>query len=167
MTKINLKDIEHKLLKSDKVIVDYSNYIPSNGTSKKVNLKDIHNLLRSKKEIIYTTFDVSLETYNTTEEIEFMKSLLRIKAFRKSRNNKLFDLAEQKLFKHLPQHEQITLVVSLLEADIVVVIDGYTENPTRENIDQLKELIVKYKNNYDQQQKIIKHNIATKLISMR
>jgi len=167
MKKINLKDIEHKLLKSDKVIVDCDNYIPSNGTSKKVNLKDIHNLLRSKKEIIHTSFDVSLETYNTAEEIEFMKSLLRIKAFRKSRTNKLFDLAEQHLFRLLPQYEQITLVVSLLEADISVVVDGYTENPTKENIDQLKSLIVKYRNNYNKQQVMVQQNIATKLISLR
>lgn len=96
-----------------------------------------------------------------------MKSLLRIKAFRKSRTNKLFDLAEQHLFRLLPQYEQITLVVSLLEADISVVVDGYTENPTKENIDQLKSLIVKYRNNYNKQQVMVQQNIATKLISLR
>lgn len=169
MTKINLKDIQHKIIVSNDIVVDDDNYIPIEPRigCKKVNLKDIHNLLRAKKEIIHTSFDVELQTYKTEEEIEFMKSLLRIKAFRNFRKNKSFDLAEQHLFNRLNKHDQIKLVVNLLEANIVVVIDGYTEIPNDNNIAALKKLIVKYENDYKQKQLIVNKNISSSSISLK
>jgi hypothetical protein len=169
MTKINLKDIQHKIIVSNDATIDNDNYIsiePRIGC-KKVNLKDIHNLLRAKKEVVYTSFDVELTTYKTEEEIEFMKSLLRIKAFRNHRKNKTFDLAEQHLFNRLTKHDQIKLVVNLLEADILVVIDGHIEVPNDNNIAALKELIVKYENVYKQKQLIVNHNISNSHISLK
>lgn len=171
MTKINLKDIQHKIIASNDIIVNAAEYInlePRIGC-KKVNLKDIHNLLRTRntQEIIHKSFDVICETYKTEDEIEFMKSLLRLKAFRNNRRNKSFDLSEQHLFNRLNKHEQIKLVVNLLEAELVVVIDGYEEIPTENNIAQLKKLIVKYENDYKQKQLMINKNISTSYISLR
>lgn len=169
MTKINLKDIQHKIVVSNNATIDNDKYIniePRIGCNK-VNLKDIHNLLRAKKEVIHTSFDIRLDTYKTEDEIEFMKSLLRIKAFRNYRKNKSFDLAEQHLFNRLNKHDQIKLVVNLLEADIVVVIDGHTEIPNDNNIAALKKLIVKYENDYKQKQLIVNNNISNSSISLK
>ena len=59
------------------------------------------------------------------------------------------------------------LVVNLLEADIVVVIDGHTEIPNDNNIAALKKLIVKYENDYKQKQLIVNNNISNSSISLK
>lgn len=150
MTKVNVLDIADRIVsttnvrnKNSNIVIDRDpNYV---SNTRKVNINSMNNLLRNPngKAIVEAKFDVSLDTYETATEIEMMKSLLRIKCVRYSSRGKIYDLADDHLFRRLKRLEQIKVVVSLLQYDITVVVDGYEELPTQSNIDQLNQLIKK------------------------
>jgi len=161
MKKVNLKDIQSKIVSTADIdVADYTPIAPRKGCVK-VNLNNINNLSRAwkKQEIVQTSFDVILDTYDSIEEIEHMKSLLKIKAIRNNRTGKVFDLAEERLFMRLKKIEQIKVVVHILESDIDVVIAGYEEKAIDSNIDQLKKLIAKLEIEYKKKQALINDNV--------
>jgi hypothetical protein len=161
MKKVNLKDIQSKIVSTANIdVADYIPIAPRKGCVK-VNLNNINNLSRAwkKQEIVQTSFDVILDTYDSIEEIEHMKSLLKIKAIRNNRTGKVFDLAEERLFMRLKKIEQIKVVVHILESDIDVVIAGYEEKAIDSNIDQLKKLIAKLEIEHKKKQALINDNV--------
>ncbi len=161
MKKVNLKDIQSKIVSTADIdVADYTPIAPRKGCVK-VNLNNINNLSRAwkKQEIVQTSFDVILDTYDSIEEIEHMKSLLKIKAIRNNRTGKVFDLAEERLFMRLKKIEQIKVVVHILESDINVVIAGYEEKAIDSNIDQLKKLITKLEIEHKKKQALVNDNV--------
>jgi|688.fasta_scaffold02055_3 hypothetical protein len=161
MKRVNLKDIQSKIVSN--VDIDIVSHIPiaPRANCKKVNLNSINNLSRAwkKQEIVQTSFDVILDTYDSIEEIEHMKSLLKIKAIRNNRTGKVFDLAEERLFMRLKKIEQVKVVVHILESDIDVVIAGYEEKAIDSNIDQLKKLIAKLEIEHKKKQALVNDNV--------
>jgi hypothetical protein len=161
MKRVNLKDIQSKIVSNVEVgIVDYTQIAPRAGC-KKVNLNNINNLSRSwkKQEIVHKSFDVILDTFDSVNEIEHMKSLLMIRAIRNNRTGKVFDLAEERLFMRLKKIEQVKVVVHILESDIDVVIAGYEEKAIDSNIDQLKKLIAKLEIEHKKKQALVNDNV--------
>jgi hypothetical protein len=161
MKRVNLKDIQSKIVSN--VDIDIVSHIPiaPRANCKKVNLNSINNLSRAwkKQEIVQTSFDVILDTYDSIEEIEHMKSLLKIKAIRNNRTGKVFDLAEERLFMRLKKIEQVKVVVHILESDIDVVVSGYEEKADSDNIVQLKKLIAKLEIEQSKKQVLVNDNI--------
>lgn len=161
MKKVNLKNIQSKIISS--VDIDVAVYTPiaPRKDCVKVNLNNINNLSRAwkKQDIVPASFDIILDTYDSIEEIEHMKSLLKIKAIRNNRTGKVFDLAEERLFMRLKKIEQIKVVVHILESDIDVVIAGYEEKAIDTNIAQLKKLIAKLEIEHKKKQVLINDNV--------
>lgn len=161
MTKVNLKDIQSSIISSvDIDVAVYTPIAPRKGCVK-VNLNSINNLSRAwkKQDIVPTSFDVILDTYDSIEEIEHMKSLLKIKAIRNNRTGKVFDLAEERLFMRLKKIEQVKVVVHILESDIDVVIAGYEEKAIDSNIAQLKKLIANLEIEHKKKQVLVNDNV--------
>ena len=161
MTKVNLKDIQSSIISSvDIDVATYTPIAPRKGCVK-VNLNSINNLSRAwkKQDIVPATFDVILDTYDSIEEIEHMKSLLKIKAIRNNRTGKVFDLAEERLFMRLKKIEQVKVVVHILESDIDVVIAGYEEKAIDSNIAQLKKLIANLEIEHKKKQVLVNDNV--------
>lgn len=161
MTKVNLKDIQSSIISSvDIDVAVYAPIAPRKGCVK-VNLNSINNLSRAwkKQDIVPATFDVILDTYDSIEEIEHMKSLLKIKAIRNNRTGKVFDLAEERLFMRLKKIEQVKVVVHILESDIDVVIAGYEEKAIDSNIAQLKKLIANLEIEHKKKQVLVNDNV--------
>lgn len=161
MTKVNLKDIQSSIISSvDIDVAVYTPIAPRKGCVK-VNLNSINNLSRAwkKQDIVPASFDVILDTYDSIEEIEHMKSLLKIKAIRNNRTGKVFDLAEERLFMRLKKIEQVKVVVHILESDIDVVIAGYEEKAIDSNIAQLKKLIANLEIEHKKKQVLVNDNV--------
>jgi len=161
VTKVNLKDIQSSIISSvDIDVAVYTPIAPRKGCVK-VNLNSINNLSRAwkKQDIVPTSFDVILDTYDSIEEIEHMKSLLKIKAIRNNRTGKVFDLAEERLFMRLKKIEQVKVVVHILESDIDVVIAGYEEKAIDSNIAQLKKLIANLEIEHKKKQVLVNDNV--------
>jgi len=108
-------------------------------------------------------FSPDLRWYNTDKEIEFIGSLIDLTIIRKLRKDESYDLGEDRRFLYLSKIEQIKLVIRLLSRGNSIVVDGHTELSTEENINQLKQLLIKKQNDlviYDEIRKPIRNRIA-------
>lgn len=138
MTKINIKDVENRIAKT--TVIPYAK-------SNKVNLGELVKSgrirSRKKKKVVHKSFDVKCISYDTPEEIQFMKSLLRVRVYTSTRKGNPIDLGEETLFLRLNQIDQLKLIVSILQSGISVLIDEYTEESNEVNISKLNEMIDK------------------------
>jgi hypothetical protein len=99
--------------------------------------------VRGQTQFKLKKFSPELNWYNTKPEIEFMDFLIESTIIRKLRKNELYDLGEDRRFLYLSNIEQLKLVISLLYRGYNVVINDCVELANKENIDKLKELLVK------------------------
>lgn len=142
MTKINLKDISSLIDTIDAYHIPLPKVERENF--KKVNLNDLTTLSRRKpqaKEIIHTSFDLVCETYETEEEIVMLKALIKITAIRMARENKEYNLGDDRRFIRLSKIEKVKAVIDILSMNINVLIDGYIEEANEENINQLNAYV--------------------------
>lgn len=142
MTKINLKDISSLIDTIDAYHIPLPKVERENF--KKVNLNDLTTLSRRKpqaKEIIHTSFDLVCETYETEEEIVMLKALIKITAIRMARENKDYNLGDDRRFIRLSKIEKVKAVIDILSMNINVLIDGYIEEANEENINQLNAYV--------------------------
>lgn len=142
MTKINLKDISSLIDTIDAYHIPLPKVERKNF--KKVNLNDLTTLSRRKpqaKEIIHTSFDLVCETYETEEEIVMLKALIKITAIRMARENKEYNLGDDRRFIRLSKIEKVKAVIDILSMNINVLIDGYIEEANEENINQLNAYV--------------------------
>ena len=142
MTKINLKDISSLIDTIDEYHIPLPKVERENF--KKVNLNDLTTLSRRKpqaKEIIHTSFDLVCETYETEEEIVMLKALIKITAIRMARENKDYNLGDDRRFIRLSKIEKVKAVIDILSMNINVLIDGYIEEANEENINQLNAYV--------------------------
>lgn len=133
MAKISLKDVESRIVKQ--TVVPYAK-------SNKVNLNDLIKSgrirKRKKKKVVHKSFPVKCITYDTPEEIQFMKSLLRMRVITNTRKGIIIDLGEEDLFLRLNQINQLKLIIELLQSGVDVTIDECVEESNEENIKQIK-----------------------------
>lgn len=133
MAKISLKDVENRIVK--RTVVPYAK-------SNKVNVNDLIKSgrirKRKKKKTVHKSFPVKCITYDTPEEIQFMKSLLRMRVITNTRKGITIDLGEEDLFLRLNQIDQLKLIIGLLQSGIDVTIDECVEQSNDENIKQIK-----------------------------
>jgi len=142
MTKVNLNNIDHLIDTID------AYHIPIPKVERdgflKVNINDLKNLSRRQsREIIHTTFDVVCKNYETAEEIDMLKSLIRITAIRMNRLNEDYNLGDDRRFIRLSKIDKVKVVIDILNCGISVLIDGYIEEPNAENIKQLMSYVKK------------------------
>jgi hypothetical protein len=129
----------------------------------KVSLKDIQPRLARKKAKPKPKpyFDTQCITYDTKEEIAFITSLLRVKVITNNRKGISIDLGEERLFLRLNQINQLKLVISLLQSEINVLIDGDIEESNPDNISQIKEHLVELEkqeeNDKSRKEKTLEH----------
>lgn len=133
MAKISLKDVENRIAK--RTVVPYAK-------SNKVNVNDLIKSgrirKRKKKKTVHKSFPVKCITYDTPEEIQFMKSLLRMRVITNTYKGITIDLGEEDLFLRLNQINQIKLIIELLQSGIDVTIDECVEQSNDKNIKQIK-----------------------------
>jgi len=133
MAKISLKDVENRIVK--RTVVPYAK-------SNKVNVNDLIKSgrirKRKKKKVVHKSFPVKCITYDTPEEIQFMKSLLRMRVITNTHKGITIDLGEEDLFLRLNQIDQLKLIIGLLQSGIDVTIDECVEQSNDENIKQIK-----------------------------
>ncbi len=133
MAKISLKDVENRIVK--RTVVPYAK-------SNKVNVNDLIKSgrirKRKKKKTVHKSFPVKCITYDTPEEIQFMKSLLRMRVITNTHKGITIDLGEEDLFLRLNQIDQLKLIIGLLQSGIDVTIDECVEQSNDENIKQIK-----------------------------
>lgn len=133
MAKISLKDVENRIVK--RTVVPYAK-------SNKVNVNDLIKSgrirKRKKKKTVHKSFPVKCITYDTPEEIQFMKSLLRMRVITNTYKGITIDLGEEDLFLRLNQIDQLKLIIGLLQSGIDVTIDECVEQSNDENIKQIK-----------------------------
>ena len=117
---------------------------------RKVNINTLittgHLKVKGQTQFKIKEFSPDLRWYNTDKEIEFMGCLIELTIIRKLRKNELYDLGEDRRFLYLSRIEQLKLVVQLLSRGSSIVIDGHTELPTEENINQLKKILADKQN---------------------
>ena len=132
MSKINLKDIQSRIVKPSAIPYAKSN---------KVNLKDLvrsGRIRKGKRKRPAYSFP-KLATYDTAEEIQFMNSILRMRVITNAHKGIIVDLGNEELFLRLSQINQLKLIIGLLQSGIDVTIDEYCEEANDKNIQEIKD----------------------------
>lgn len=161
MTKINIKDVESRIVKHTPIPYAKSN---------KVNLNELIKSGRirrgKKKKTVHKSFPVKCITYDTQEEIDFMMSLLRVRVITNARKGIVIDLGEERLFLRLNQINQLKLIVGLLQSGIDVTIDGCIEQPSDKTISEIKVKLDELEN-LEEKRKADKASTLEKLMWIR